>query len=317
MEKQKYRIRNWKQYNKSLVNRGSITFWFSEDSVSNWNASQANSKRGRPFSYSDTAILCALTLRAVYNLPLRAIQGFLLSIISILNLKLDCPDYSTLSRRSQKLELSLPRKLTGKKIDVVIDSTGLKIYGEGEWKVRKYGPGKRRTWRKLHLAIDPESHEIVAEVLTTNAVTDGSAAVSLMNQIQDPIDKAYGDRAYDKRAPYAAILRKGGVPIIPPQINGRRQNKKNFTEEWEIRDKYIKRIEELGDDEEARKMWKKENNYHRRSLGETAMFRFKTIFGDKLRSKSEINQVKEAAIKCAALNKMTQLGMPESKVLKI
>ena len=146
--KNSYRKSNWCQYNKSLINRGSITFWFSEDSIKNWKAKKDKKHFGRPFLYSDSAILAACTVRYVYNLPLRALEGFLNSIFSILRLPLSAPSYTQICRRAQLLPL--PSQLKSKKLltDLVFDASGLKVYGEGEWKIKTHGTSKRRGWRK-------------------------------------------------------------------------------------------------------------------------------------------------------------------------
>jgi hypothetical protein len=152
--KTKYRIRNWPEYNKALVQRGSITLWFSEESIKKWHDSpKAKGEKGRPRIYSDDAILCALLVRAVYHLPLRALQGFLFSLILSLGLKLLVPSYSQMSRRAKDLHKELKKLSSRRPCDIIFDSTGLKVYGEGEWKVRQDGVSKRRTWRKLHIGL--------------------------------------------------------------------------------------------------------------------------------------------------------------------
>jgi Transposase DDE domain len=157
-EKAVYRIRNWSDYNRALVRRGSLTVWVDQESLDAWNY-QGPAQWGGQYVYSDTAMQCLLTLRAVFHLPLRATQGMAQSVFQLMGLDLAVPHYSTLSRRAADLEVDLARKSQGP-LHLVLDSTGLKVYGEGEWKVRKHGYSKRRTWRKLHLAIDARSHEI-------------------------------------------------------------------------------------------------------------------------------------------------------------
>ena len=170
--KAKYRIRNWNDYNKSLIQRGSITLWFSEDAIKKWTAPKEIGKKGRPKLYSDDAILTALIIRSVFHLPLRALQGFLTSLVVILSVGLPIPSYTQICRRAMLLGKEL-KKLSRKNVtNIVIDSTGLKVYGEGEWKVRQHGYSKRRTWRKLHLAVCPDSNEIIFEVLTENKIAD-------------------------------------------------------------------------------------------------------------------------------------------------
>lgn len=195
----------------------------------------------------------------------------------------------------------------GEDIHVLVDSTGLKIYGEGEWKTRTHGKSKRRTWRKFHIGIDSKTQSIVACEITQANVHDGTMLNPLLKSIADKVAAVTGDGAYDSKSNYTAIKSWNAVPIFPPPENAT-ANKNSDS----LRRTYVERIKELGDDEEARKIWKKEVRYHQRSLVETAMFRFKTIFGDKLCSRRFDNQQAEAQFKAFMLNKMTNLGMPNS-----
>src|SRR3954454_6614615 len=169
-----YRIRNWEQYNRALVRRGSLTLWVEQDTIQAWRY-QGPAQRGAQYENSDTAIECLLTLRAVYHLPLRATEGFATSLLGLMGADLPVPDYSTLSRRAATVRIRLPKRATGP-LHVILDSTGLKVYGEGQWKARQHGYSKRRTWLKLHLAVDPETHEIQAAVVSEPGVTDEEAA---------------------------------------------------------------------------------------------------------------------------------------------
>ena len=160
--KDKYRTRNWKEYNASLVNRGSITFWFEEKAAEKWYSAQRTNKPGRPETYSDDAIRCGLMIKPVFRTTLRFFQGFVGSIIRILKLNLACPHYSVFSRRAKDLKIPLRKLLKpGEKLNVIFDSTGVKVFGEGEWKVRKHGYSKRRTWRKIHVGMCVDSGQVV------------------------------------------------------------------------------------------------------------------------------------------------------------
>src|SRR3954447_3284650 len=192
-----YRIRNWKQYNDALVRRGSLTLWVERGTLDAWRY-QGPTQQGAQFEYSDLAIECLLTLRAVYHTTLPATEGFARSLFDPMGLELPVPDYSTLSRRARTLRITLPKKATGP-LHLVLDSTGLKVYGEGEWKVRKHGYSKRRTWLKLHLAIDPETHEIQAALVSEPGVTDAEAVPDLLEQVTDPVEAAEADGAYDQQ----------------------------------------------------------------------------------------------------------------------
>lgn len=199
------------------------------------------------------------------------------------------------------------RKIT----DLVIDSTGLKVYGEGEWKVRQHGYSKRRTWRKLHLAICPDSNEILFVKLTDNTISDHEVYPEFLNRSPRTVKRTYGDGAYDRQKCYEANFKHGSSPIIPPQRNAR--YRKDRQEHLEARNKAILEIRGLGGDNNARKLWKKMKGYHRRSLAETGMYRFKAIFGGVLRSRTFEGQQSEAYVKSKALNMMTRLGMPQSE----
>jgi len=304
--KTKYHIRNWAMYNESLKKRGSITLWVHEDVLRAWKAApEAVRPRGGQKRYSDGAIECLLMVKGVYHLAYRQTEGFAGSLSKLLGVALPIPDYSTLNRRAKTLKVDLPRCEKGP-IHAVLDSTGLKVYGEGEWKVRQHGYSKRRTWRKLHLSVDEATGEIEAELLTGAGVDDAEAAGGLLKQTQAEIQQLSGDGAYDKEKVYKAAAAKGVSKItIPPRRDAVL---------WEEhgpdphpRNENLRRIWECG-----RKEWKEESGYHRRSLAETAMFRFKTIFGDHLNAREAKRQKTEARVKCAALNRMTRLGMPDS-----
>ena len=170
----KYRVRNWSEYNAGLVKRGSLTLWINEDVIRAWQpAPAAKRKRGGQRRFSDSAIEALLTLRAVLHLPLRATQGFAQSILELLDVDLEVPCYTTLSRRGQNLAVALPTLAEGP-LHAVLDSTGLKVFGEGEWKVRQHGYSQRRTWRKLHLCVDEATGEPIANMSYRIKRSDGT-----------------------------------------------------------------------------------------------------------------------------------------------
>ncbi len=214
-----YRVKNWSEYDQALVERGSITIWLSDDFEKSW-WYVGDKARGSQFKYSAEAITILLTVKNVFHLPNRAAEGFMRSIFAVLNMNLTVPDHTTLSRRGKDLKVALPKKATGS-IDLVIDSTGLKIYGEGEWKVRTHGKSKQRTWRKLHLGTEPESSEIEAVALTPNSVDDAEIVETLLNQVDLPIDHLAGDGSYDKRKVYDTLNRQApqAEVLIPPRKN--------------------------------------------------------------------------------------------------
>jgi IS5 family transposase len=305
--KQSYRLRNWKHYNAALVQRGSLTLWVSDDVITAWRNSEKTGKPGKPRTYSDTAVLSMATLKEVYHLPLRATQGLMQSIMQLLGLDLPVMDYSQLSRRCATLEVVLPRRPKHEPLHMVVDSTGVKVFGEGEWKVRQHGYTKRRTWRKLHLGADETTGEIVAAVVTTNNVADSQVLEAMLEQVEDEIEQVSGDGSYDKRNCYEAIRKRQARAAIPPQRNAKIWQHGNRKEERLSRDENLRRIRQVG-----RKKWKQEIGYHRRSLAETQMFRVKTIFGDRVSARQFAGQATQVLVRCAALNQMTHLGMPDS-----
>jgi IS5 family transposase len=302
-----YRLRNWKQYNSYLVNRGGLTIWVSQDVINTWRNHSRSGRRGKPRYYSDAAILCMAMLEELYNLPLRQTEGLMASIIELLRVELAVPDYSTLCRRRRLLTVCLPKRKTSEPLHLVVDATGVKVYGEGEWKVRQHGYTKRRTWRKLHIGVNEGSLEIVAAVVATNNFTDGQILPELLEQIDEEIKQVSGDGAYDKRNCYEAIQRRGARAAIPPQKGARIWRHGNSKAERLARDENLRRTRQVG-----RRQWKKESEYHRRSLAETTMMRLKTIFGDKVRGRSFEAQASQMIVRCAVLNKITHLGMPDS-----
>lgn len=313
--KSKYKIKNWPEYNGSLRQRYSITVWMSEEAHFGWH-SEESSKRGHPRVYSDKAVEAALTIGAVFGMPLRGTQGFVDSLFVQMGSELRCPDYTTLCRRRGGLNITIPNRRQAEPLHIAIDSTGLKIYGEGEWKVRKHGAGKRRTWRKLHLAVDVKTGAIIASHLTENDVGDCEVLPSLLGQVEAPVAAVSGDGAYDTKDCYEAIAAAKATPKIPPRDGAVVQCPHIITAKYNPalapRDTAIRRINALGGNDEARKNWKIEIGYHERSLSETAMFRRKTIFKPTLSARILKNQQQESALIIKALNTMTRLGMPDT-----
>jgi len=302
-----YRVKNWSEYEQALIQRGSIIFWLSDDIEQIW-LYAGEKQRGSQFDYSDKAIEIMLTLKEVFHLTNRGVEGFVRSLFQIMKIDLPVPDHSTLSRRGKTLKVKLPKKASGS-LNLVLDSTGLKIYGEGEWKVRKHGYSKRRTWRKLHLGADPENGEIQAVLLTENSVSDDATVKELLEQIEQELLACAADGAYDKRKVYDALNEHSPKVeiLIPPRKNARIWQHSNSKAERLKRDENLRYIRKHG-----RQQWKEDSEYHMRSLAETTMFRLKTIFGDELSARQLETQTTQALIRCLALNKMTHLGMPES-----
>lgn len=300
-EKVQYRVTNWPEYDRALVQRGSLTIWFDEGFLRERWRPAPTGQRGAPFQYSDVAIQALLTLKAVFDLPYRMVEGLAGSIIRLLGVALAIPDHTLLSRRAKTLTVQIPRHQRTGPVHVVVDSTGLKVYGEGEWKVRQHGAGRRRTWRKVHLAVDADVKDVLAVEVTTAQWTDGEVFAGLLDQIEGTIAQVDGDGAYDTRGVYAAAAERGAQVAVPPRDNA---------VPWEADHPRTQTLAAIA----ARGLpaWKQAVGYHRRSLAENAMYRFKQLFGDRLASRRFETQVTEVHVRVAALNVMTYLGMPVS-----
>lgn len=300
-EKAQYRVTNWPEYDRALVRRGSLRLWFEEVFLNERWRPAPTGRRGAPFRYSDTAIQALLILKAVFDLPYRRVEGLAGSIVRLLGLTLSIPDHTLLSRRAKTLRLEIPRRARTGPLHLVVDSTGLKVYGEGEWKVRQHGAGKRRTWRKVHVAVEAQVKDVLAVEVTTVQWTDGDVFAGLLEQIEDPIAQVDADGAYDTRAVYAAAAAHGADLVVPPRENA---------VPWAADHPRTQALADIAT--HGLSAWKRARGYHHRSLAENAMYRFKQLFADRLASRRFETQVTEVHVLVAALNVMTYLGMPVS-----
>ena len=306
-KKTRYKLKNWPEYNRSLIKRGDITLWFSEDIANSWYYDGPKT-RGAQKVYSDLAIETALTIRSILSLRLRNLQGFMESLVKIMKLRITIPDYTTICRRQCGFKIALRRITSSKEpLHVILDSTGLKVFGEGEWKVRRHGYTKHRMWNKLHIAIDAATGEIIAQALTTNKVSDADAGVDLLKEIEEEISDLGGDGGYDQFKIYEECDKRDINPLISPQKNARIRSGGGNKSPWRARDEIIKAINKNGRDE-----WKTSSGYSLRSLIETTMFRYKAIFGDRPLAYDIKNQKLETTLKCGILNVFTKLGRPDS-----
>ena len=303
----RYRIRNWHEYNRALINRGRLTVWFDEQAIAGWRHTAPATGPGAPRLYADLAIECALIFKSVYHLSLRAAQGFLSSVVELMKLALPIPDYSTVSRRQGALQVPLPALPQSGPRHIVIDATGLRVYGAGEWRVWKHRVGRRRTWRKLHLGIDETTKEIVAVELTESRVHDSQPLPSLLDQIPDPIGQVSGDGAYDTRACYEAVLKRGAMPTFVPRRTAQPCPTKDPAGWRAARNRILQQIGAQG-----RSAWRVLSGNTRQSVAENTRYRYKTLFGGRLWARGLETQRTEARVKCAVLNRMTQLGLPET-----
>jgi hypothetical protein len=311
--KRQYRISNWSDYNAALVARGSLTLWVDQQAVKSWLEPAPTGQPGRPFTYSDMAMQCMALLSCIYRLPLRSTQGLLHSILQLMGLNLPAPHYSTLCRRRQKMEVTLPVLPKAQELHLVVDSTGLKLFGEGEWKVRQHGWSRHRTWLRLHIGVDQATGEVQTARLTTRRHIDKEVLPSLLEQVPVPIAQVSGDSGYDYVSCYQVIEKIGARATLCPRRNARVRG----TSQLPQRDANLLRIQQLQgrkrkDPNWGRKQWKQESGYHRRSLVETCIMRLKTLFGDRLSARHKRAQMNQALLRCHALNRMTHLGTPQS-----
>ena len=301
------RITNWPAYEVGLRQRGDLTFWLDETALSGWQAPRRTSRGGQPI-YADMAIEVVLTLRLVFHLALRQVEGFTRSVLRLLGLEITVPDHSTLSRRGRGFAGRQPRAVRhDKPVHVVLDSTGLKVFGQGEWDAERHGrkPGR---WRKLHLAVDAETSEIVAHVLTDKDGGDITQVSALLAAVEGRIASVIADGAHDGEAVYQeAAARQHDPPVevvIPPWSSSVVMTKTDCNS---TRDRHVQLIEEKG-----RMAWQKATGYGRRSLVETAIGRYKHIIGPTLRARSNDGQAGEAAITVHVLNRMIRIAKPIS-----
>lgn len=267
-----YRVKNWPEYNAGLIARGNVTLWMDEALLCP--TRQTPDQRGRPLIYSDRVIQMLLTLKSVYRLPLRALQGFATSLQYLGMPELLVPNYSTLSRRAKSLQVTLPvLRNPGEAVHLLVDSTGLKLFGEGEWKVRKHGYSKRRSWRKVHLALDAKTRQVCAVLMTHRNVDDASILPELLELLEQlplgtKVDIVGGDGAYDTKVARAAIAEYGALASIPP-VEGAVHWPSDQAGALE-RNAAIDHIAQSGKQD-----WKNKTGYHCRSLVENLMYRLK------------------------------------------
>lgn len=329
------KIKNWSAYNKALKNRGNLSIFIAESVIRDGKIVQARKTGavGRPNKYSNEMIEFVLTVRELFRLPLRQVTGLMEYLFGLMGLSSeDVPDYTTLSRRTEGLTVRFNRKERREGVVLLIDSSGFKVFGEGEWFRRKHGMQRHRTWRETHIAIDWESRDIIGLINTTAHVHDNTQLEPLLQQVRTnraPTSSAsqehdedtgvkckvktiIGDGAYDSKDNYLLGRQFGIEFIAPPRVdaiehlNHERGYQWYDTPGWEERNATIRHIEEYGLDG-----WMADVEYHRRSLVENAFYRMKTIFGDNLRARKETTQYTEQCIKAKIINQFNALGLPK------
>ena len=304
-----YKVRNWSQYNESLKKRGSLSLWVSEDAVKKWQPQKDPHFIGAPQQYSDDAILCLMALKVVYKLPYRQLVGFVFSIFAFMKVIVKIPHFTTVAIRARALGKHFKRLSKATPTDLVFDSSGFKIYGEGEWKVRQHGKQMRRRWKKFHIGICPTTHEIIVAEVTELETADCEVGPRLLEKAPRSVKRVIGDGAYDTWECYKSAYERDQKLIVPPKSGAVFHEKE---EPWQkARNDAICEIIGLGNNDEAMKFWKQLVGYHDRSLVETSISRFKGVFGPELFSKRIDSQEIELMLKASVLNEMTRQGMPK------
>jgi Transposase DDE domain len=301
-----YLVNNWHEYDQSLRNRGDITLWIRQDAIDTWTPPMTGRRGAQPV-YSDVAIETALTLRLLFRLPLRQTEGFLHSILTLMDVTLPCPDHTTLSRRNATVAIRRQvDRAPQEALCLIVDSSGLKICGQGEWHCQKYGGKPRKRWKKLHLGVDAQGR-IVASTLTESQEQDPSQVPALLSQVNHRIDRFVGDGIFDQALVYTAIENHspGARMIIPPRKDAVLSS--TATTAPTQRDEHLLVIES-----EGRCSWKRISGYYAQSHAENVFSRFKRTFGGGLRAKRDASQERETSLACQLLNRMQELGCPLS-----
>ncbi len=300
--KMSFKVRNWPAYEAGLRRRGSLTLWIEDAALGDWQSTGP----GGQARYTDAAIQTSLMLRMAFKLALRQTEGLMMSVLTLMGLTLSAPDHSTVSRRAVALPVIQPAQVPLGPVHVLIDSTGLQVYGAGQWLEAKHGVKSRRTWRKLHLAVDAANGMIVAQTLTDQDADDPSQVSPLLDQIDDLIVQVTADGAYDGAPTYRTIAAHGDEieVVIPPRSTAVPSGEPGPPTQ---RDRHLAMITEQG-----RLAWQAETGYGQRSLVETTMGRYKALIGPRLRARGFAAQRTEAAVGVAVLNQMLAAGCPDS-----
>jgi hypothetical protein len=308
--KQKRKVTNWRDYDASLRQRGSLTVWFTSEAIEGWRAAPRATQGGQPW-HSPLAILTALTLRMVFRLALRQTEGLIGSVIGLLGLTLRVPDHSTLSRRAVTLDVPRPSRSSlgadGEPLHLLVDSTGLKLCGAGEWLIEKHGTHARRSWRKLHIGLDADTGQIVASALTDRDVDDAAQVGPLLDQVTGELAAFIADGGYDQGSTYDKVAQRhpDAAVVVPPRATAVPSETAESAPTQ--RDRHLQCIAEHG-----RMGWQKRSGYNARARAEAAVARYKQVIGDGLRAHKDERRATEVEVGVYALNRMLELGRPIS-----
>lgn len=297
-----YKVTNWPAYDRALVRRGDITLWLTPVAVAAWDAVQTG-RPGRPRLFSDVAIEAAIAVRMVFGQPWRQTEGLLNSVLGLLGVDLRSPDHTTLSRRSAGLEVEIPPRPAGEPLHILVDASGLKVFGRGEWATAKHGKGSLGTgWRKLHIAVGVDGQILAAE-LTEAEVADAEIAPGLFSAAGGDVQRITADSGYDRKNIYEAAASLGADVVIPP----RKDAVKSGDPVLERRNEHIEHRKRVG-----KPQWRRDTGQHQQARVENSFNRYKVAFGRSLRARREDGQRVEVIVGCRVLNTMWEIGRPTS-----
>jgi hypothetical protein len=288
--------RDWNKYNRQLINRGKINFWINPQVLNNWHA-EKKKKNGHPFIYGEELIKTMCYIRFKFHLSLRETQGFFLSLMFFMQNAFKVPCYTQICRRMKFL--SLPEELLQKKhvTDIILDTTGLKVYGPGEWRAQKYGSKKK--WKKLHLAMEPRSGKLIFAEVTNEYIHDTQCLENVLQKGNRRRGRVLIDGIADSKRCYDTARKYNKRLIMPPKKGAVLRKERGFEE----RNEAIKIIMGLGGGKEAKSLWAKFVGYNRRVFVESIVSRWKQLFGSSLKSISNERRKIEVQLKAMMINK--------------
>lgn len=298
-----YKPRNWSEYNKAKINSGNIFIYFKEDIKDWWYSTESNGKKGRNNLYSNQSIELALIVHYLFKIPLRQTQGFIEGMFEKFGLNLNAQNFSTISRRSQHLDVLYRTLDPTDNLHIVVDSSGVQIHSGNQWNAYKHRVKDKQKWLKVHFCVHAQTGEVLSNTLTDGCTSDSSQVKPLLDELPDQIEKFYGDGAYDRHQTYDAIAehQSSVVDIIIPPLESSKTPEDPEVELTQ-RDKHVEYIQNKG-----RLRWNNKHNYGQRQKAEGVFAKFKALFDEKLLSRDSCAQQTELNLKCKWLNQMNRL----------
>lgn len=289
--------RNWSQYNRSLVQRGSLTFFCDPQVLKSLrNAKKKHSKIGGRPAYPDQLIILLIMLKISYSLTYRSCEGLATSIFSVHGIKI--PSYITICRGMRRIANVLPKLSMRRPRIALIDSSGFKISGEGEWKTKVHGKSYRRSWLKVHILVDSKTNEIIDVIADSPAKGDITGGLEFLERMPKSVSILLADGAYDGQRFRLKAYQQEIHTLIPPPSGAILSSENHMTS----RDDAIRIITALGGDKQARQLWGRLVGYNHRVKAESAFSRLKRLFGEGLFSRRGTAQRVEIWLKALMSN---------------